>query len=115
MCEQDQLARRLLRAMLSDETAPHAARETYWQAIADTADSSNALLQGAAYIRLADLLEGSGDFTEAFNVTRSFLKAFTENDRQRVLDKPQYERMKARRTRLLRRLLIPPSASASCQ
>ena len=114
MCEQDQLARRLLRAMLGDETDPHDARETYWQVIADTANTSNVLLQGAAYIRLAELLERSGEFTEALNVTRSFLRAFTEKDRLRVLDKPQYDRMRALRTRLLRRFLIPPSASVSC-
>jgi hypothetical protein len=57
---------------------------------------------------LAELLERSGDFTEAAHVTRSFLKTFTEKDRQSVLAEPQYYGIKARKTRLLRCLLIPP-------
>jgi hypothetical protein len=106
--EQDQLACRLLSAMLSEKKDPRTARETYLQAIAATPKGSNTLLQAAGYIRLAELLERSGDFTEAAHVTRSFLKTFTEKDRQSVLAEPQYYGIKARKTRLLRCLLIPP-------
>ena len=106
--EQDQLACRLLSAMLSEKKDPRTARETYLQAIAATPKGSNTLLQAAGYIRLADLLERSGDFTEAAHVTRSFLKTFTDKDRQGVLAEPQYYGIKARKTRLLRCLLIPP-------
>jgi len=112
--EQDQLACRLLSAMLDEESDPQAVRETYLQAIAGTHEGSNALLQTAGYIRLADLLERSGNFTEAAHVTRSFLKTFAEKDWQRgVLAEPQYYGIKTRKTRLLRRLLIPPSVAAS--
>jgi hypothetical protein len=100
--EQDQLACRLLSAMLGEETNPRAARETYSQAIAATPKRSNALLQAAAYIRLAELLERSGEFSEAAHVTRSFLKTFTEKDRQKVLADPQYNGMKTGKIRLLR-------------
>src|SRR3989449_11427207 len=111
---QDQLACRLLSAMLGEESDPHAARETYLQAIAGTHEGSNALLQTAGYIRLAELLERSGDFTEAAHVTRSFLKTFAEKGWQRgVLAEPQYYGIKARKIRLLRRLLAPPSVAAS--
>src|SRR2546427_4883727 len=106
--EQDQLACRLLSAMLGEKKDPGASRETYLQAIAATPKGSNALLQAAGYIRLADLLGRSGDFTGAAHVTRSFLKTFTEKDRQSVLAEPQYYGIKARKTRLLRCLLIPP-------
>jgi hypothetical protein len=112
--EQDQLACRLLHAMLGEETDPHAARETYVHAIAATPKgSSNPLLQVAGYIRLTDLLERSGDFTEAAQVTRSFLKAFTEKDRHLVLAEPQYYGIMARKTRLLRSLLSPPGKVSS--
>lgn len=111
--EQDQLAYRVLCAMLDEETNPRAARETYRQALAATPKGSNALLQAAVYIRLSELLERSGDFEKALQVTRSFLKTYTEKDWQRALDKPQYDRFKTRKTRLLRRLLITPSASES--
>ncbi|HZC80662.1 MAG TPA: hypothetical protein VE222_02915, partial [Nitrospiraceae bacterium] len=113
--EQDHLACRVLSAMLGEETNPRVARETYFQALAATPNESNALLQAAVYIRLSELLERSGDFTEALRVTRSFLKTFAEKHRQRVLDKPQYDRIKARQTRLLRRLLSPPGTSISAQ
>jgi hypothetical protein len=112
--EQDQLACRLLRAMLGEKTDPHAARETYLHAIAATPKgSSNPLLQVAGYIRLTDLLQRSGDFTEAAQVTRSFLMAFTEKDRQRVLSKPQYNAIKALQTKLIQCLLSPPGNSSS--
>src|SRR5438552_16072889 len=100
--------------MLGEKKDPRTARETYLQAIAATLKGSNALLQAAGYIRLADLLERSGNFTEAAHVTRSFLKTFAEKDWQRgVLAEPQYYGIKTRKTRLLRRLLIPPSLAAS--
>jgi len=105
---QDQLACKLLSAMLGEKKNPRTARETYLQAIAATPKGSNTLLQAAGYIRLADLLERSGAFTEAAHVTRSFLKTLTEKDRQRVLAEPQHYGIKARKTRLLRCLLIPP-------
>ncbi|HZC82327.1 MAG TPA: hypothetical protein VE222_11560, partial [Nitrospiraceae bacterium] len=63
--EGDQLACRVLSAMLGEVTDPRAARETYFQALAATPNESNALLQAAVYIRLSELLERSGDFTEA--------------------------------------------------
>src|SRR6266849_5288999 len=101
---QDQLACRLLSAMLGEKKNPRTARETYLQAIAATPKESNTLLQAAGYIRLADLLERAGDFTEAAHVTRSFLKTFAEKDWQRgVLAEPQYYGIKARKIRLLRR------------
>lgn len=111
--EQDQLACRLLHAMLGEETDPHEARETYFQAIAATPKGSNALLQAAGYIRLAELLERSGDFTEAAQVTLSFLKAFTEKNRGGGLAKSQYHGIRARKTRLFRCLFIPLSTSES--
>src|SRR3989441_5756609 len=58
---QDQLACRLLSAMLGEKKDPRTARETYLQAIAATPKGSNTLLQAAGYIRLADLLERSGE------------------------------------------------------
>jgi len=106
--EQDQLACRLLSAMLGEKKDPRTARETYLQAIAATPKESNTLLEAAGYIRLADLLERSGEFTEAAHVTRSFLKTFTEKDRQGFLAEPQHYGIKTRKTRLLRSLLIPP-------
>jgi hypothetical protein len=110
---QDRLACRLLRAMLGEETDPHAARETYVHAIAAIPKGSNPLLQVAGYIRLADLLERSGNFTESAQVTSSFLKAFTEKDRQCVLAEPQYYGIKARKTRLFRSLLSTPGKLSS--
>ncbi|HZD13065.1 MAG TPA: hypothetical protein VE177_06065, partial [Candidatus Binatus sp.] len=111
--EGDQLACRVLSAMLGEVTDPRAARETYFQALAATPNGSNALLQAAVYIRLSELLERSGDFTEALHVTRSFLKTFAEKDWQRALDKPQFDRIMARKTRLLRSLFSPPGTSIS--
>src|SRR2546422_8475856 len=94
---QDQLACRLLSAMLGEESDPHAARETYLQAIAGTHEGSNALLQTAGYIRLAELLERSGDFTEAAHLTRSFLKTIAYKDWHRVfLAEALYSRIIAR-------------------
>jgi hypothetical protein len=113
MSEQDQLARRLLRAMLGEETAPHAARQTYLQAIAVTPGGSNVLLQAAGYIRLADFLERSGDFKEAAHFTRSFLKTLAEKDWQGVLAEPQHYGIKALQTRLIRCLLYPPGKTSS--
>src|SRR5438445_451322 len=48
------------------------------------------------------------DLREAAAGTRSLLKTLIEKDRQSVLAEPQYYGIKARKTRLLRCLLIPP-------
>jgi tetratricopeptide (TPR) repeat protein len=101
----DQLAQTLLRAILAEETKPEAALQTYRQTIAQGPETSIALLQAAAYMRLARILERSGDFKEALQVTRACVKAFSEKERYVLLTKPQYNGMLARQNRLIRQFL----------
>ena len=105
LSDHDRLAQTVLRAMLAEETKPEAALQTYRHAIAQAPEASIALLQAAAYTRLARVLERSGDFKEALQVTRAFLKAFSEKERYCLLTKPQHNGMLARQNRLIRRLL----------
>ena len=105
LSDHDRLAQTVLRAMLAEETKPEAALQTYRHAIAQAPEASIALLQAAAYTRLARILERSGDLKEALQVTRAFLKAFSEKERYYLLTKPQYNGMLARQNRLIRRLL----------
>src|SRR5205807_8477984 len=67
----DRLAQTVLRAMLAEETNPEAAIQTYRQTIAQAPEASLALQQAAAYMRLARILERSGDFKGALQVTRA--------------------------------------------
>ncbi|HZC82175.1 MAG TPA: tetratricopeptide repeat protein [Nitrospiraceae bacterium] len=105
LSDHDRLAQTVLRAMLAEETNPTAALKSYRQAIAQVPETSIALQQAAAYMRLAEILERSGDFSEALQVTRTFLKAFSEKERYYLLAKPQYNGMLARQRRLIRQFL----------
>jgi hypothetical protein len=105
--EQDQLALRLLRAMLREETNPHLARQTYAQAIADPPERSHTLLQAAAYIRLLELLERSGDFKEAAHKAGAFLRTYVPKDQEGVLSRLQYAGVMVRGKRVVRHLLAP--------
>ena len=101
----DRLAQTLLRAMLAEETKPEAALQTYRQVIAQAPETTIALQQAAAYMRLARILERSGDFREALQVTRACVKEFSEKERYVLLTKPQYNGMVARQSRLIRQHL----------
>ncbi len=101
----DRFAQTLLRAMLAEETNPEAALQTYRQIIAQALDASIALQQAAAYMRLARILERSGDLSEALQVTRACVKAFSDKERYCLLTKPQYNGMLARQSRLIRQVL----------
>jgi len=91
--------------MLAEETNPEAALQTYRQIIAQAPDASIALQQAAAYMRLARILERSGDLSEALQVTRACVKAFSDKERYCLLTKPQYNGMLARQSRLIRQVL----------
>jgi len=101
----DRHAQTVLRAMLAEETNPEAAIQTYRQTIAQAPEASLALQQAAAYMRLARILERSGDFQDALQVTRACVKAFSEKERYILLPKPQYNGMLARQSRLVRQFL----------
>jgi len=101
----DRLAQTMLRAMLSEETNPEAALQTYRQTIAQAPETSTALMQAAAYVRMARILERSGDVREALQVTRDCVKAFSEKERYVLVTRPQYNDMLARQSRLTRQLL----------
>lgn len=105
LSKHDRLAQTLLRAMLAEETKPEAAIQTYRQIIAQAPETSIALQQAAAYMRLARILERSGDLGEALQVTRACVKAFSEKERYIHLTKPQYNGMLARQSRLIRGVL----------
>jgi hypothetical protein len=91
--------------MLAEETKPEAALQTYRQVIAQAPETTIALQQAAAYMRLARILERSGDFREALQVTRACVKEFSEKERYVLLTKPQYNGMVARQSRLIRQHL----------
>ena len=105
LSDHDRLTETVLLAMLAEKTNPEAALQAYREAIAEDPETSIALLQAAAYIRMAEILEQSGDVREALQVTRDFLKAFSEKERYYLLTKPQYNGMLARQKRLVRQLL----------
>ncbi len=102
LSDRDRLAQTVLQAVLAEETNLEAALQSHRQTIAQATETSIALLQAAAYMRLAEILERSGDSSEALQVTRTFLKAFSEKERYCLLTKPQYNGMLARQKRLIR-------------
>ena len=105
LSDDDRLTETVVLAMLAEKTRPEAALQAYREAIAQDPEPSIALLQAAAYIGMAEILEQSGDVKEALQVTRDFLKAFSKKDRYYQLTKPQYNGMLARQKRLVRQLL----------
>jgi hypothetical protein len=105
LSDHDRLAQTVLRAVLAEETNPEEALQSYRHAIASASETSIALLQAAAYMRSAEILERSENISEAIQVTRAFLKAFSEKERYCLLTKPQYNGMKARHKRLIGQLL----------
>ena len=105
LSDDDRLTETVVLAMLAEKTRPEAALQAYREAIAQAPEPSIALLQAAAYIGMAEILEQSGDVKEALQVTRDFLKAFSKKERYYLLTKPQYNGMLARQKRLVRQLL----------
>ena len=103
--DHDQLALRLLSAMLLEETNPQAAHSWYRQALAQATKGHHTLICAAAYLRSAEFLEQSGHSKDALQVTRDFFRAFTQKERDRFLTKPQYDGMVARQNRLIRSLM----------
>src|SRR5712691_866750 len=105
LSDDDRLTETVVLAMLAEKTKPEAALQAYREAIAQDPEPSIALVQAAAYIGVAEILEQSGDVKEALQVTRDFLKAFSKKERYYLLTKPQYNGMLARQKRLVRQLL----------
>jgi len=105
LSDDDRLTETVVLAMLAEKTRPEAALQAYREAIAQAPEPSIALLQAAAYIGMAEILEQSGDVKEALQITRDFLKAFSKKERYYLLTKPQYNGMLARQKRLVRQLL----------
>src|SRR5881628_3790697 len=105
LSDDDRLTETVVLAMLAEKTRPEAALQAYREAIAQAPEPSIALLQAAAYIGMAEILEQSGDVKEALQITRDFLKAFSKNERYYLLTKPQHNGMLARQKRLVRQLL----------
>ena len=103
--DHDRLAQTVLRAALAEETNPEEALQSYRHTIAQASETSIALLQAAAYMRSAEILERTENFSEALEVTRAFLKAFSEKERYCLLTKYQYNGIKARHKRLIGGLL----------
>ncbi len=103
IADHDDLALKLLSAMLLEETKPQAALNYYNQALAQATDPT--LIRAAAYLRSAEFFEQSGHFEDALQVTRNFFKEFTDKERDCFLTKPQYDGMVARRNRLIRSLM----------
>ncbi len=101
----DRLAQTVLRAVLAEETNPEEALQSHRQTIAQAAETGVALLQAAAYMRSVEILERSENFSEALQMTRTFLKVFSEKERYCLLTKPQYNGLKARHKRLIGQLL----------
>src|SRR5437867_4920202 len=105
LSDDGRLTETVVLAMLAEKTKPEAALQAYREAVAQDPEPSVALLQPAAYIRFAEILEQSGDVKEALQVTRDFLKAFSKNEQYYLLTKPQHNGMLARQKRLVRQLL----------
>ena len=103
--DHDQLALRLLSAMLLEETNPQAALSWYRQALAQATKGHHTLICAAAYLRSAEFLEQSGYSKDALQVTRNFFREFTQKERDCFLTKPQYDGMVARQNRLIRSLM----------
>jgi hypothetical protein len=113
IAEHDHLALRLLSAMLLEATNPETALAWYSQARTQATEGPHTLIRAAAYIRSAEFLEQSGHSEDALQVTRNFIKEFTEKDRDSFLTKPQYDGMVARRNRLIRSLMCTPNTPAT--
>ena len=109
IADHDHLALRLLSAMLLEVTNPPAALSRYSQALAQATGGHDTLIRAAAYIRSAEFLEQSGHSEDALQVTRDFIREFTDKERDCFLTKPQYDGMVARRNRLLRSLMRSPN------
>lgn len=105
LSDHDRLAQTVLRAVLAEETNPEEALQSHRQTIAQATETSVALLQAAAYMRLVEILERSENFSDALQVTRAFQKAFSKKERYCLLTKPQYNGLKARHKRLIGQLL----------
>jgi len=111
--DHDQLALRLLNAMLLEETNPQAVLSWYRQALAQATKGRHTLICAAAYLRSAEFLEQTGYSKDALQVTRNFFREFTEKNRDCFLTKPQYDGMVARRNRLIRSLLYSSNGSGN--
>ena len=111
--EHDQLAIRLLSAMLLEETNPQAAHSWYRQALSQATKGHHTLIGAAAYLRSAEFLEQSGYSKDALQVTRNFFREFTQKERDRFLTKPQYDGMVARQNRMIRSLLYSSNGSGT--
>ena len=113
IADHDHLALRLLSAMLLEEKNPQTALSWYTQALAQAAKGHHTLIRAAAYIRSSEFLEQSGHSEDALQVTRNFIREFTDKERDCFLTKPQYDGMVARRNRLIRTLMRAPSTSGN--
>jgi hypothetical protein len=113
IADRDHLALRLLSAMLLEVTNPPAALSRYSQALAQATGGHDTLIRAAAYIRSAEFLEQSGHSEDALQVTRDFIREFTDKERDCFLTKPQYDGMVARRNRLLRSLMRSSNMSGN--
>ena len=109
--DHDQLALRLLSAMLLEDTNPQAVLSWYRQALAQAMKGHHSLICAAAYLRSVEFLEQSGHSKDALQVTRNFFREFTEKERDCFLTKPQYDGIVARRNRLIRSLLYSSNTS----
>ena len=109
--DHDQLALRLLSAMLLEDTNPQAVLSWYRQALAQATKGHHTLIRAAAYLRSVEFLEQSGYSKDALQVTRNFFREFTEKEHDCFLTKPQYAGMVARRNRLIRSLLYSSNTS----
>jgi hypothetical protein len=109
IADHDQVALRLLSAMLLEVTNPQAALSRYSQALAQATEGHHTLIRAAAYIRSSEFLEQSGHSEDALQVTRDFIREFTDKERDCFVTKPQYDGMVARRNRLIRSLMRSPN------